>query len=151
MSDFESRYVQYQPSFVDTDCWVKEVPIDATTPYDTVICADHEWMIHLKWKVSGYAVPTQAGAWHVNAYLESIGPGQDIELTGGNMHVIPLVGGQTDYIFEYTVPANTVPVEFNRSTPYKLVVTVVFRTPLDTPGEMAGCVEFPILQFYKPE
>ena len=66
----------------------------------------------------------------------------------GPQHRIPLVFGQTKYDTNIEFQPGTVQVERNHSTPYKVVVTVVFQTPADIPGPMAGFVELPVLQFY---
>jgi hypothetical protein len=149
MSDFESKYVNFQGAITECGVW-ETPPPEPTTPYDTVIRADQPWLIHLKWEVAGLAVPVQAGQWHVDAYLESMGSGPEFKLPIPiATHVMPLTFGQTEYLFEHTVDPDTVPVEPGHSTPYKLVVTVVYHRPDGQPGPMAGFVELPVLQFYK--
>lgn len=147
MSDFESRYVQYQPSFVNANCWVKEDPT-ATTPTDTVIRADEPWTINLEWEVKGIMVPVVTGEWHVSVYLESIGPGPEISLPLATDHIIKVVPGQTTYKFNHLVQPGTVLVEPGHSRPYLLAATVVFHQPNTLPGPMAGFFERPMLQFY---
>jgi hypothetical protein len=66
MSDFESKYLNFQGTITECGVW-ETPPPEPTTPYDTVIRADQPWKINLKWKVSGLAVPVQAGEWHVDA------------------------------------------------------------------------------------
>jgi hypothetical protein len=148
MAGFESRYIQYQPSFIDTHCWVKEDPT-ATTPTDTVIRADEPWTIHLEWKVDGILVPVVTGTWHVNVYLESMGPGPEFQLPLPIVeHRFNVEPGTTNYAFNHRVDPGTVPVEIGHSRPYMLVATVVFHQPNGQPGPMAGFYEQPMLQFY---
>jgi hypothetical protein len=77
-----------------------------------------------------------------------MGPGDEIKLLD-SPGVVPLVFGQSTYLFEHTVEPNKVPVEAGESTPYKLVATVVYHRPDGQPGPMAGFYEQPVLQFYK--
>jgi len=144
MSDFESKYKDFQGKI--TTCAVNELPGE-TTPFDTVIRADKPWFIHLAWQVEGLGVDVMAGEWHINAYLESMGPGPEFKLWG-TPHIIPLKLGQTNYVGHFHIPANAVPVDAMESTPYKLVVTVVYRKPNNVPGPMAGFYELPVMQFY---
>ena len=145
MSDFESKYADFKGRI--TRCGVHEYGVGATTPFDTVVRADQPCHIHVEWEVSGIAVPVTVGTWHVDSYFESIGPGAEMNVYGPH-HLMSLVPGQTKYATTIEIPAGRVPVEPNHSTPYKVVVTVVFQTPAGIPGPMAGFVELPVLQFY---
>ena len=148
MSDFESKYFDFQGTITKCGMW-EVAPPTPTTPFDKVIRADQPWLIHLEWQVSGLAVPVQAGEWHLDVYAESMGPGPELRLPIPlAKHIVPLVFGQTDYTFEYTVPPNTVPVQPGHSTPYMLVVTIVYHRPDGLPGPMAGFYEERMVQFY---
>ena len=59
MSDFESKYADYQGRIMR--CGVQELGADPTTPFDTVVRADQPFQIHVEWEVSGIAVPVMAG------------------------------------------------------------------------------------------
>jgi hypothetical protein len=151
MSDFESKYIQYQPELDLANCWVREVRLDATTPDDTVIRADQEWEVHLEWTVSGLAVPVTIGTWHVDVYLESIGPGPEIRLPLAADHIINVVPGQATYTFNHRIDPFIVPVPAQHSRPYLLAATIVFHRPDNRPGPMAGFFERAMLQFYNAE
>lgn len=124
---------------------------DGQTPTNVIRVSDG-FHIHLDWDTDGPLSAFLKGFWHVRAYLESIGPGQELELPGDKIALTPQPGS-IHYHGHVVVPANTVKVAGahpNESVPMKFVATVTYCWPDDTPGPMAGYIEGPILQFYNP-
>jgi hypothetical protein len=117
----------------------------------TIIRADQDWQVHVNWTLSGKLTEFVCGEWCLNLFLESIGPGDELKLPDGYLH-IPLdpKPGDNHYYETINIPAGRITAEMC-STPYKLVVTVTYLTPYKhQPGPMAGFVEGPVVQFYQP-
>ncbi|HEX5688419.1 MAG TPA: hypothetical protein VFX76_00355 [Roseiflexaceae bacterium] len=122
------------------------VPADLETK---VIRTDQAWGARIQFETTGAATSWLTGTWHVGLYLESIGPGPELEL--GIQHVPLTPGANPAYDVTLNVPAGAVgPVPDHQTRPFKLVTCVSYMMPDDTPGPMAGYIEGPILQFYNP-
>ncbi len=116
----------------------------------TIIRSDQDWKVHVEWELTGKLTEFVCGKWCVSAFLESIGPGQELRLPANSLEIdLDPEAGPNKYSVWFTVPAGTIKPE-NCSTPYKLVLTVTYLTPKHRPGPMAGFVEGPIVQFYEP-
>jgi hypothetical protein len=117
----------------------------------TIIRTNQAWAVQVNWQTTGLATGMISGTWHLHAYLESLGPGDDLNLIDPNDLNIPLTPGSSpvNYSARLDVPANTV-VAPHSGTLYKLVVTLTYVEPGGNPGPMAGFVEGPVLQFYNP-
>ena len=117
----------------------------------TIIRTNEAWSIHVNWRTTGIATGMIAGTWHLHAYLESLGPGPDLDLLDFGDLNIPLRPGSSpiDYSAHLDVPAGTATASHS-GTLYKLVVTLTYIEPTGQPGPMAAYVEGPVLQFYNP-
>ena len=123
---------------------------NGVTP-STIIRANQNWSVRVNWQTTGIATGMISGTWHLHAYLESIGPGVDLNLFDPNDLNIPLTPGPSpvNYSAQIDVPANTV-VAPHSGIIYKLVLTLTYVEPGGAPGPMAAFVEGPVLQFYNP-
>jgi hypothetical protein len=123
-------------------------------PPSTIIRTDQSWGINVDWTTTGAATGMIAGQWHLHVYLESIGPGNDLDLVDPADHVIPLTPGPSpiNYQVHFDVPANVVaiPPGDTRSRPYQLAVALTYIEPNGTPGSIAAIEMGSILQFYNP-
>lgn len=111
----------------------------------TIIRTDQDWFIHLVWNLTGSLVRMIDGVWKVQAYLESIGPGPEFELTPTGGITEDVNPGSPTYNVRFDVSAGTVP-EGN----YKMVATIKYLAPDGLPGPMAGFYDEPLVQFYNP-
>ncbi len=157
---FESNYTQLQGSITSFAVQEFNSALPALSP-TTIIRTDQPWRVHIEWRTRGLAAAVQGGQFKVNAYLESIGPGQDLRLPLATAISKPLLSGvlsavpapdfwQRDYAADVSVAPGVVPTDPEASRPYKLVVAITYDMPSGTPGPMAGFQEGPILQFYVP-
>jgi hypothetical protein len=123
---------------------------------NTIIRTDQAWHIHLSWQTTGIATSMIGGSWHVHAYLESVGPGNDVNLVDPGDHVIPLTPGVSpvNYNIVLDVGPNVVGLPpgtgMNDTGLYKLVVALTYIDLANAPGPMAAFEEGPMLQFYNP-
>jgi len=111
----------------------------------TIIRTDQRWDVQIEWQTSGLIKSWVAGNWHLTIYLESMGPGEDYKLVDANEAIVPLLPAPPNYLFQYhpDFDAGVVPAGV-----YKLILTITYTALDDTPGEMAGYWEGPMLQFY---
>jgi hypothetical protein len=132
----------------------------AGAPPSTIIRTDQEWHIHLSWETTGVGTGSIGGSWHVHAYLESLGPGNDVSIIDPADHVIPLTPGSSPVRYPASgeiilnVPPNVVNLPTGTSMDttglYKLVVALTYIDLTGVPGPMAAFEEGPILQFFNP-
>lgn len=144
--DFETLPVGFAVSDFEA------VVLDSGQAPTHVIRANNAWSIKVDWKTSGALSAFLVGNWHVHAYLESIGPGQELRL-GGNLIRLTPGPGTISYSSTINVAPNTVVVQGghpNESVPMKLVVTVTYDWADNVPGPMAGYIEGPVIQFFNP-
>ena len=125
---------------------------DPPAPPRTIIRTNNPWAINVRWRTTGIATGMVTGNWHLHAYLESIGPGADLNLIDPADHVIPLTPGPSpvDYFVHFDVPASNNPTVPAAGGLYKLVVSLTYIDPTGAPGPMAAFVEGPVMQFYNP-
>ncbi len=116
-------------------------------PPTTVIRTNQAWDLLVEWTASGVLTSWIAGKWDMHIYLESMGPGEDLDLTDPNEHEVPLTPGPTPVTYTYhpDFKAGIVP-----PGSYKLVFTVRYIDASGRPDQMAGYWDGPIIQFYKP-
>lgn len=120
---------------------------------ETIIRTNQSWAVDVSWTTTGFVTGMIAGEWHLHLYLESIGPGADLDLTDAIApgHIIPLTPGPSpvNYAVRVDVPAGRVTAPPAGSL-YKLAVTLTYFDATGAPGPMAAFEEGPILQFYNP-
>ena len=112
-----------------------------------IIRTDTSWAVNIDWTVTGSAVPMIAGTWHLHIRLESMGPGGEYSFFDPDCN-LPLNGGN-NYSCHFDVPAGAVAAAHD-GTPYRLVVTLTYRTPAGLPGPIAAYYDAGIFQFYNP-
>lgn len=122
--------------------------IGGTDP-TTIIRFDQDWVVNVEWALTGALKSMICGTWCVNVNLESIGPGEELELPAPELHIPLNPCGDGKYKADVLIRAGTIKAD-HCSTPYKLVATVTYVNTCNRPGPMAGFVEGPILQFYDP-
>jgi hypothetical protein len=119
----------------------------------TIIRTDQSWAVNVSWTTTGLVTGMIAGSWHLHVYLESIGPGADLDLTDAINpgHIIPLTPGisPVNYFVHFDVLAGTVTAP-PAGILYKLAVTLTYFDASGAPGPMAAFEEGPLLQFYNP-
>jgi len=126
----------------------------------TIIRTDQRWALSIRWQTTGLMTGMIGGQWHLHVFLESLGPGADLDLTdtatpGVQEHLIDLNPGPSpvNYSVHFDVPAGRVnipdPVPAAGRL-YKVIVSLTYRELTGAPGPVAGYVEGPILQFYQP-
>jgi hypothetical protein len=119
----------------------------------TIIRTDQSWAVTVNWTTTGFVTGMIAGEWHLHLYLESIGPGPDLDLIDAVNpgHIIPLTPGPSpvNYSVRIDVPAGTVTAP-PAGQLYKLAVTLTYFDATGAPGPMAAFQEGSLLQFYNP-
>jgi hypothetical protein len=120
---------------------------NAGVPPTTVLRTNQTWFVNVHWETTGLITSWVAGNWDLHLYLESMGPGDEIEVTDPIHHVVPLTPGPSPISYDF--PINVV-AGIVVPGAYKLVFTARYITPLGDPGQMAGYWEGPIIQFYNP-
>ncbi|MCP4423259.1 MAG: hypothetical protein GY803_02075 [Chloroflexi bacterium] len=121
-----------------------------------IIRTDQDWTLHVHWHTTGNLVPILRGVWHLDMYLERMGPGPDRHLPVGGFEIplTPNVSGTAVYNPFIVIPAGTVPAgPDNHPVAYRLVATITYKydSADSAPfGLMAGFVEGPMVQFYTP-
>jgi len=119
----------------------------------TIIRTDQSWAVNVSWTTTGFVTGMISGEWHLHVYLESIGPGPDLDLTDAVNpgHIIPLTPGISpiNYFVHFDVRASTVQAPL-AGILYKLAVTLTYFDASGAPGPMAAFEEGPLLQFYNP-
>ncbi len=123
----------------------------------TIIRTDSEWSVKVEWDTTGPLTGMIGGTWHLHIYLESMGPGDEVELYDKKAppkdpgypfeHDIPLTPGPSPvhYHLHPDIEANAV-----KAGAYKLVMTLTYTDINDNRQPLAGYWEGPIVQFYDP-
>lgn len=119
---------------------------------NTILVSNQPCNVNIAWIVPAPHNVTLGGSFRLRAYVESLGPGQEIQL--GTDVIVPVVGGQTNYTATINVPPNSllgegqpfggVPV----SGVYKIVVVIQHLNP--TPTQVSGFAEEIIRMFRAP-
>lgn len=154
--EFETPFLEAQYHVTGLSCTVYEGPAAPSPLPDPigVIRSNQDWGVYVQWTTEGSLVPVIPGYWHLNLNLESMGPGADLQLPAGELHV-PLHPGPSPqtYFVDMNFPAGTVPSPPHQTRAYKLVVTITHSfcdEPDNGPSSMAGYHEGQIIQFYNP-
>ena len=127
--------------------------VDNPPPPDmepTVIRTDQAWGVRVHFETSGNAATWLSGKWCVGVFVESIGPGQELEAGWLHVDLTPGLVLPIAYDTEIKVPAGKITVPSHLTRPFKLVTTVSYMDPNGAVLPMAGFLEGPIVQFYNP-
>ncbi len=105
------------------------------------------WHVHVQWNIKGSIVPLINGTWHVKVYVESIGPGPEMEVASMDVPVNaePLAGLARSYNRRIVIPANLP----NLIEGLYRVTTVITIENGGARGMIAAFDEGPILQFFQ--
>lgn len=101
--------------------------------------------VRIDWHLSGTLQSLIAGTWTVRAFVESMGPGPEMQIGSA---IVPL-GANPNYSATINVPANTLPANPPDSGVYKLVV-VITHEAFGIKSEMAGFGEGPLFSVREP-
>ena len=118
----------------------------------TILVASVDSKVKIGWNVPLPHNMTLGGSFQLRAYVESIGPGQEMQL--GNTLIVPVVAGQADYAATIDVPGGTllgegddfggVPV----SGVYKIIAVLQHLNP--GPTWVSGFADETIKMFLSP-
>jgi hypothetical protein len=126
-----------------------EVYEDGEAP-SRILDIEDGWNVDIHWELTGPVFPMIDGTWHVDGYMESMGPGDEFELPNEPAPISVNPNPTHKYDAHFHIPAGTVnPAPGENDIVYKLVVTVTYFNTWGVPGPMAGFVEVPMLHFYK--
>jgi len=117
-------------------------------PTNYIIRSDKEWSVKVHWYLEGALTSCLCGYWCVHLYMESVGPGPELVVPYGDIHIPLDPCGDGHYWYEIKVHPGLIKAK-HCSIPYKLVAALTYRTPCDDPGPMAGFCELPLVQFYE--
>ncbi len=126
-------------------------PNPATGPSD-ILVTSFPFKVNVKWEVPSPHSMTLGGSFQLRAYVESIGPGQEMQL--GSTQVVPVVPGQGNYTHEFVIPGNTLLGEgqLYGATPvsgvYKIVCVLQHLNP--GPTWISGYAEENLRMFVEP-
>lgn len=123
------------------------VVLDPGFTPSTIIRRNQTCRLRTNWHINGLLALGLGGSWTVKAFLESMGPGAEVQV---GSETIPLSAGtpsadRKDFKSEIVVAAGSMPAGV-----YKLVVAITYTEPGGTPGPLAAYQEGPILQFFEP-
>ena len=100
------------------------------------------WDVRVSWCLVGPLKDLICGKWCVSVHFESIGEGREFDLHYPEFHF-----DCRSKCFDVRIPGRALRPD-DCSTPYKVVVTVLYKTLCGEPGPIAGFCEFPVMQFY---
>jgi hypothetical protein len=126
---------------------IEAVILDPGDSPTVIIDDDLEWKIRVTWKAVGAAVAWKTGKVTVDAFVESMGPGVEKQLTSA---FVDIKKSKVDYEAMITVAAGDVAIPAGQSSiAVKLTTTLTAKDLGGNVIPMAGFVEGPILQFFK--
>jgi hypothetical protein len=143
-------------SFIPTALWTANFNLTVLDPNGrtpaTIIRNTDAWQLQVDINLTGLVVPFLGGTFHVQPYIEALGANQEGQLV--SEQVQPLVG-LSNYSLTFNIQnAASYPivpggVQLDPG-PYRLTLVLTYTDLLNNPGEIAGFVEGPIIQFYIP-
>jgi hypothetical protein len=121
-------------------------------PPSTVIRTDQDWGVQIDWTMEGPLTEWIDANFHINVYLESMGPGPEFALPPLiiNTKSVPvaLVGGakQRSYSEQVLVNAGDIPAGV-----YRVVTTLhLFEAASGTPTPVAGFIDNGMVNLFDP-
>jgi hypothetical protein len=161
--EFEVEFLPYLTGTIGAKVY------ELDEPPSRIIDINDPWVVEVDWTLTGRAQRFICGSCGVDVYMESIGPGPELELPDKPFENIPLNPiGDGHYHARFDVPAGFIKTHVekwweeqleggglkrDRETDivYKMVCTVTYKDLGGQPGPIAGFVEMPMLQFYYAE
>lgn len=121
---------------------------------NTIIQRQDPFLIRTQFSVDQPGASLLGGQWQLRAYVESIGPGQEVQVGTAALAVsagVPAGGPpRLEYTVDVNVPGNTLSAEnANNSGVYKIVVVVTHQN-FGGPTVLAGFSEGPVIQVREP-
>jgi hypothetical protein len=109
-----------------------------------------DWGVRVRWEVEGAFVPFLVDEFHVYAFIESIGPGQELApgpVVVGTMSSPLLPGNKRVYETSVNIPKGTI-----NPGVYKMAVMVQLcdDAPPATPYPVVAAIELPLVTVFKP-
>ena len=121
---------------------------------NTIIQRQDPFVIRTQFSINQPGASLLGGQWQLRAYVESIGPGQEVQVGTAALNVaagVPAGGPpRLEYTVNINVPGNTLSAEdANNSGVYKIVVVVTHQN-FGGPTVLAGFSEGPVIQVREP-
>ncbi len=116
-------------------------------PPKRIIQVDQPWAVKFTWTNSGLLVPFIQGDWHLEIFLEQMGPSEFGFPSTLGTKIVPFVSvNATTYNEFVVIPANVVPEGI-----FKLTACITFSSPAPAsiPGPIAAFAEIGGVKFYK--
>jgi hypothetical protein len=127
-------------------------PVDDPAGPPTVLVASVHCHVKISWTVPSPTNQTLGGSFQLRAYVESLGPGQEMQL--GPTKDVPVVPGQEDYETTIDIPGGTLKGEgetydgVDVSGLYKIIAVLQHMNP--GPTWVSGFAEETIKMFLSP-
>jgi|GEM_PF-1217448 hypothetical protein len=113
------------------------------------------WQIKVDWSIFGPDAPAIGGDWHVQASIESIGPGPEVIV---GTAVVPVSNAAPAFTRSYsttiTVPVGKIKSDGTEDGVYMLALLIAHTNTgagVTRKDKMAGFSEGPMLHFYTPQ
>ncbi|MEQ1908532.1 MAG: hypothetical protein ABMA15_06900 [Vicinamibacterales bacterium] len=121
--------------------------VDSGFASKLIIPRTQQCQVMVKWHIDGLLSGALGGRWKIRTGLESMGPGAEYSFTAPDVPLSAgvVVGTQRNYNATITIPAGSV-----NENAYRLVATITYVEPGNTPGPLAAYEEGPIVQFFEP-
>jgi hypothetical protein len=134
----------------NVDAFVFELASPDTPVPTHHIRTTQNWGVKVDWSVNGAFVPFLVDEFHVRLFIESIGPGVEVEqptVVVNTMSSPLLPGNSRNYSTTISIAAGTIPEGV-----YKLACLVQMHDDVapGTPFPIVSCVELPIVTIFKP-
>jgi hypothetical protein len=120
---------------------------------NTIIQRQDAFTIRARFTVNQPGASLLGGQWQMRAYVESIGPGQEIQVGTNALAVsagVPVPGPALEYTLNVAVPGNTLSAEDNNNSGVYKIVVVITHQNFGGPTVLAGFSEGPVIQVREP-
>lgn len=139
---------QLDPYICDLDGYIRAyvVDLDRQQP-STIINCDEGGEVHVEWDIRGPLRDHLCGSWCICVYLESIGPGPEIEVPD-SCRTYPIVACKDGpYRHVVRLPAGVDCGDCGKL--YIVGVTLTSKDGCDNPGHIAAYCKGPTIMFYE--
>jgi hypothetical protein len=124
-----------------------------------IIRTDQDWGVDLQWEMTGYEAHYGIGIWLATIFLESMGPGREYALPSPGPVKIANKEGSWDMTKAarvFSLIPDKLPLKVDHTIDpidpgtYRLTVAIQYFNFINEPESVAGFMDGPMLQFYKP-
>jgi hypothetical protein len=130
------------------------VVLDPGGAPNTIIQRQDAFTIRTTFAVNQPGASLLGGQWQMRAYVESIGPGQEVQVGTAALAVsagVPAVGpARLEYTLNVIVPGNLLQAEDNNDSGVYKIVVVITHQNFGGPTVLAGFSEGPVIQVREP-